>query len=219
MTESRFSDYFLGQAKVLLDKLHVDNFGILNAFSSASNPITPETIQDELESLGYTTSETREITGLLLYAAHYIESHYDVGSVSLFDDLSTHLPKLDEGEKREERIQALCNALKSEQLFMFEKITSLSYNHPRVARDTQLLVDVRPIFSRDRSSIELYVLLTSFNLTSSNESNETKTTQTFLDVEAIKELKKQCEQALDKIEKVSTSLRSAENRPIYMPRW
>lgn len=219
MTESKFSEYFLNQAKKLLDKLRTENFSILDTFSSAVNPVTPETIQDKLEDLGYTTSETREITGLLLYSAHYIESHYDAGSESLLDDLSTHLPELEDDTKREERIQAFCKALKSEQLFMFEKITSLSYNHPRAARDTQLLVDVRPIFTRDRSSIELYVLLTSLNLTSSNETNETKTTQTFLDIEAIKQLKKQCEQALEKVEKVSTSLRSAENRPIYMPRW
>jgi hypothetical protein len=85
-----------------------------------------------------------------------------------------------------------------------------------MVRDTNIIVDARPIFDRKHSRILTYVLLTHLKL-DLHRHNEPELLSLYLDRNDIKKLRDVCDTALVKLDETAKQLVGATGAAAYMP--
>lgn len=186
---------FEGQRLVSLNNL----FDLLNKQSI----VLPSELEEVIRNSGIAGEDADDFAAQLMMTSEYYEKDSFI-EAAMNEKLTDEVVDL---------FSKIAFSVKVKQI---GKIAELSYHHPDVLIESNIIIDARPIFSEDHNTIHSFAILPFLKLRLSRH-NEPSLLSIHMDRDDIQKLKKQCEKALNKIDVTSKELTSIKNQKVFVP--
>jgi len=181
-----------------------------------SGTMFPEELALFFNEAGVPPQVSNQRAGYIVSVTGFLDKDENEVTAPDFLELLKESPLFQESPVDDSKLAIFSAIIFSEKMYETQKLFELAYKQRAALHESNIILDARPVFTKDKSEISSFVMLNILKLKFA-ENNRRKTLNLYLDQNDIETLQAQCETALAKIKAASKKLANSSGTNVYIP--